>query len=387
MTRLWTIGLAGLALAAQTPAPANPAAWQDPSPHEIRFVTVEPGVQLEVLDWAGQDTPIVLLAGSGNSAHVYDEFAPQLTRCCHPYAITRRGFGASSQPAGGYDDQRLADDVLHVLDALKIKYPVLVGHSMAGGELTTIGRQHSDRLSGLVYLDALGDPRDWPAADPAYIEAMRKLPEPPKPACSENRTSFAALQASLKCAMGVELPEAELRNTYHANADGSVAAFKTPAAVNQAIGAGQIKRDYSHISVPVLAIFEVPTDAPTRAYTDRWVANLKRSVPAAVVTNVPGAGHYVFLTREARVLSEVKQIAIFWRGYERKSVIPGIDDFVAVPILALLTLASGVGIWRGARYGAGRGVKALAITAGIGIVVLAVLFVFWIIVYYASGGH
>jgi len=143
------------------------------------------GVRLEVLDWGGSGRPVVLLAGSGNTAHVFDDFAPKLTGFCHVYGITRRGYGASSQPRPGYDDQRLADDVLKVLDTLHIQSPVLVGHSMAGGELTTLGAQHSDRLGGLVYLDALGDPRDWPASDPAYMALFRKLPapmrEPPPP--------------------------------------------------------------------------------------------------------------------------------------------------------------------------------------------------------------
>ena len=125
-------------------------------------MTVDDGVRLEVIDWGGTGRPIVLLAGSGNTAHIFDEFAPKLGDRWHTYAITRRGYGASSHPASGYDDQRLADDVLRVLDSLRIEAPVLVGHSMAGGELTTLGNQHSDRLSGLVYLDALADPEMRP---------------------------------------------------------------------------------------------------------------------------------------------------------------------------------------------------------------------------------
>src|ERR1019366_306445 len=73
----------------------EPARWQDPSKHKVYFVTVEEGVQLEVLDWGGPGRPVVLLAGSGNKAHVYDDFAPKLSDCCHVYAITRRGFGYS----------------------------------------------------------------------------------------------------------------------------------------------------------------------------------------------------------------------------------------------------------------------------------------------------
>src|SRR5207237_9925720 len=101
----------------------------------------------------------------------------------------RRGYGNSSNPPSGYDDQRLADDVLVVLNALKIRSPVLVGHSMAGGELTTLANQHSDRLAGLVYLDALGDPRDWPASDTAYMALANTLPSaavPQRPSAGES---------------------------------------------------------------------------------------------------------------------------------------------------------------------------------------------------------
>src|SRR5882757_1083798 len=78
--------------------------WRDPSKHDVRFVTVNQGVRLEVLDWGGSGRALVLLAGSGNTAHVFDDFAPKLTGGAHVYGITRRGFGASDHPASGYDD-------------------------------------------------------------------------------------------------------------------------------------------------------------------------------------------------------------------------------------------------------------------------------------------
>src|ERR1700723_2012058 len=97
--------------------------WHDPSPHTIQFVTVDENVNLEVLDWGGAGRPLVLLAGLGNTAHVFDEFAPKLTAAYHVYGITRRGFGASSAPApvlANYSADRLGEDVLAALDALKL---------------------------------------------------------------------------------------------------------------------------------------------------------------------------------------------------------------------------------------------------------------------------
>ncbi len=68
------------------------------SPHTVQMVPVGEGVSLEVLDWGGTGRPLVLLAGLGDTAHVFDTFAPKLTGRYHVYGITRRGRGASSAP-------------------------------------------------------------------------------------------------------------------------------------------------------------------------------------------------------------------------------------------------------------------------------------------------
>ena len=126
-----------------------PAA-HDSSPHQVQMVTVDEGVRLEVLDWGGTGRPIILLTGLGDTAHVFDDFALKLNTANHVYGITRRGFGASSKPASGFDADRLGDDVLGVAAALKLSRPVLVGHSIAGEELSSVGSRHPDRVAGLV---------------------------------------------------------------------------------------------------------------------------------------------------------------------------------------------------------------------------------------------
>lgn len=304
--------------------------WRDLSPHTSRMVTVDHGVQLEMLDWGGTGRPLVLLTGSGHTAHVYDDFAPKLTDCCHVYGITRRGYGISSRPEGGYDDQRLAEDVFQALEAAQIPAPILVGHSMAGGEMTTLGRRHPDRVSAVVYMDALGDLEDEPPADPEFAALSKKMPPNfrPSPICSpRDRSTFTGFRLAQACDLGfvAPIPESELRNQFDADGD-RIGSVRSPDWVSRAIGQGQVfRRDYSNIRVPVLALIELPAHRPTdkipaneeerkvvdafnsrgRVLVNRWIDKVKRHVADVRVVDIPGGGHYLFLTREADVLREI----------------------------------------------------------------------------------
>ena len=61
---------------------------------------------------------------------------------------------------------------------------MLVGHSIAGDELTWLGGHHPERFSGLVYLDAAYDRSGDPKAPAAVrLRELNRLlpPEPPIP--------------------------------------------------------------------------------------------------------------------------------------------------------------------------------------------------------------
>jgi len=304
--------------------------WHDPSKHSVQFVTVEKGVRLEVLDWGGTGRPVVLLAGSGNTAHIFDDFAERLSgACCHVYGITRRGFGASTHPDSGYDQQRLADDLVQVLDALKLAAPVLAGHSMSGEELTTLGDEHSDRLAGLVYLDATADPTDYPGSSAAYMALFNKLPAAVRANGSElgasDLRSFQAFHDFKVRQNGFEYPEAQLRASFDQNPDGSVGSYNTSNKVHNAIGRGALPRDYSRIGVPILALFSSLSinyryqpkdaqeraaieefDAATKVYVDRYKKNLLKAKGGVRMVDLPQADHYLFLSNEADVLREMR---------------------------------------------------------------------------------
>jgi non-heme chloroperoxidase len=303
--------------------------WHDPSPHKWQLVTVEPGIHLEVLDWGGKGRAVVLLAGSGNTAHVFDEFAPKLAQSCHVYGITRRGYGISSHPDSGYSEERLANDVLQVIDRLKLVKPVLMGHSMSGEEMTRLGHEHSDHLAGLIYLDAADDPTDFPASSPAYMALFRNLPEgartpPPEPTKTDLKSFHAFYNWQLKH-RDITFPESELHNQFDENPDGSVGEFKTSDKIHRAIGDGAQKRDYSNIRVPILAFFPAiggdskyqpkndeeraamkAFDDATAVYVNRYKQNLLKAPGGVRIVDLQKANHYVFLSNVPDVLRETQ---------------------------------------------------------------------------------
>jgi non-heme chloroperoxidase len=171
-----------LLLSFAKPVLSQSAAWVDPVPRHIQFVAVEKNVKLEVLDWGGSGTPIILLAGGGDRALVFDDFAPKLAANYHVYGITRRGFGASGYAPPDNISDRLGEDVLKVIDALKLKSPVLAGHSFAGAEMRWIANHDPQRVAGLIYLDA-GYSYAFDNGKGASVMALQALhaPQPPAP--------------------------------------------------------------------------------------------------------------------------------------------------------------------------------------------------------------
>lgn len=64
-----------------------------PNRPRVQFVTVNEGVSLEVLDRGGTGSPQVWLAGSGNTAHVFDGFVGRLVPLGACVWVIRRSFG------------------------------------------------------------------------------------------------------------------------------------------------------------------------------------------------------------------------------------------------------------------------------------------------------
>jgi pimeloyl-ACP methyl ester carboxylesterase len=147
------------------------------------------------------------------------------------------------------------------MDAMSVNRPVVIGHSFAGEELHVLGARYSERIAGVVYLDAAfnrGDSSD----DEAYNAVAKTMPSAPGPE-PRDRASFAAWRAYLEKTQGGAGPEAHLRARFRTNPDGTVGDQWAPdLPIRQEI-TKEMRAAYSPynpepIRVPAVAIYAVP---------------------------------------------------------------------------------------------------------------------------------
>jgi non-heme chloroperoxidase len=326
---------------------------------KTQFVEVQPDVKLEVLEWGGTGRNLVLLAGLGSTAHVFDSLGPKLAVHYHVIGITRRGFGQSSAPQSGYDPKRLGDDVVAVLDSLHLADPVLVGHSIAGEELTAISTYHQGRAAALVYLDAGAPFALYNPKHGDYIPALAQIKDelsalqkdpfddglisktlmdmallqanlaelrgevecgpPPSPKASD-LASISAFQNYMKGYYGGIIPEVEVRQNFRIGEDGRVGEWLGHGYANQSV---MLEEERFHfIETPLLAIFSYPsapspgrTSDPAKlaacraTETSREEAQFAifREQPHAKMVVIPNATHFIFLSREEEVISQISE--------------------------------------------------------------------------------
>ncbi|MFL0195851.1 alpha/beta fold hydrolase [Clostridium sp. WILCCON 0269] len=98
------------------------------------YVAVEPGVKVYVEDVnPNGNKTIVFLHGWPGDHNLFEyqfNILPKNGYRC--IGIDQRGFGKSDKPFTGYDYNRLADDVRHVVGTLQLKDFTLAGHSTGG---------------------------------------------------------------------------------------------------------------------------------------------------------------------------------------------------------------------------------------------------------------
>lgn len=267
-------------------------------PRDVRLEGSD-GLSLHALEWSHEGTPMILIHGFGNEAHIWDDFAP----CVAPYyrvlALDHRGHGDSGWAGNGdYDHETMVRDVEAATKALGIERLVLVGHSLGGRITTLFAGRHGDRVAGVVLVDV------GPELDARGVTRIRTD-------VASNRTPTFASVDEYATALSLAYPagqtDAILRMAVHGlrqRADGRYE-LKVDPALRGALGdeetpeaAAERERamtraqwdSLARIPCPALVVRGAASDVLSAETADRMVDEVLQNGSLAVVAQ---AGHSV----------------------------------------------------------------------------------------------
>jgi 3-oxoadipate enol-lactonase len=205
-----------------------------------------------------------------------------------------RGAGFSDAPEQGYTMAAYADDMVRLLDRLRIERAVIAGHSMGGYVVLELLRRHRERVMGLILVDtrAEADTPEGRRGRDALIDVAR------------TQGGAAVAEHLLPRLLGRSTQQTQPQLVEQVRE----MARRTP--VQGIIGALTAMRDRPD-STPHLGAIDVPTlvvvGEEDELTPPAGARALTAAIPLAAMTTIPGAGHLAPLeapTAVSRVIAE-----------------------------------------------------------------------------------
>jgi len=150
-----------------------------------KFFKTSDGIRIHYLE-VGSGRPIVFIPGWTMPAWIWQKQIDEFSKKYHVVAVDPRSQGESDKPNYGHLPEIRARDYKELVDHLGLKQPVLVGWSMACGELAKYAEQYgTDNVGGFVLVDGFISDDSSPelvAAVPGWMNQLqqdrRKQAEP-----------------------------------------------------------------------------------------------------------------------------------------------------------------------------------------------------------------
>lgn len=247
-------------------------------------------------DW-GKGQPVVFLSSISLSSTMWGSHMIALIkeglRCI---ALDRRGHGRSDDPGLGYDFDTMADDLAALINRLDLQQVVLVGHSMACGEIIRyLSRHGSSRISRIILaspctpflLKAADNPQ---GLDPAMVEGL-----------------YQAIQVDYpKWLVDISLsyfgPDVSADSVAHIKIISTLCSLQAVIGCNHANLTADFREELTRIDVPALIIHgDADVFSPIHLTGQRTAALIKGSR----MTIYEGAPHGLFLSHKEKLIADI----------------------------------------------------------------------------------
>jgi aminoacrylate hydrolase len=228
---------------------------------------------------SGRGEPLLLVPGLSGQGSFWSPQVADFSRDFHVVVHDHRGAGQSTHSRITYSVEQMADDVLRLMDALRIEAAHLVGHSTGGAIGQVIALEHPQRLRSLV-LSAT-----WAGPDPYFRRVFESRKE-----VLETLGLEAYLRASALFLMPpawVSANDRALTEQHHA-ALTSAAPIEVMTSRIDAIVRHDRRARLGEIRVPTLVIVAQDDMITPRFYSDE----LANRVPGAKLVVLDGGGHF-----------------------------------------------------------------------------------------------
>jgi pimeloyl-ACP methyl ester carboxylesterase len=265
------------------------ARWRD-------GVTTLGGLRFHYLDWGTSGLPpILLLHGGAQTAHSWDEVAPDLARDHHVLALDQRGHGDTDWAPEGYRRDDFVGDVRAFLDDRGWPGATVIALSLGGLNAIAFAAAHPERARGLVVVDVA------PTVERSGTDAIRR---------QLGVFEFASFEEAVERAHAFN-PRRSLENLRERL---SHSLRKTPEGrftykFDPGIAAAGIERDFTslwddvrRLRCPTLLVRGAESPILARETAERF----RRELAGAEVAEVAGAGHSVMGDNPAGFLAAVR---------------------------------------------------------------------------------
>jgi pimeloyl-ACP methyl ester carboxylesterase len=244
-----------------------------------QFVTLSHGIVHVRSAGPEQGRPVLLVHGFSVPSYVFDQASADLAAA--GYRVIRfdlYGRGWSDRPDVDYDRELFANQLLELMDTLKIRRADLLGLSMGGAIVGRFAAEHPERVRSLVLMAPFTHPRDIGAmAWPGVGEWMMRVSYLPKMAASQ-REDFAHPE---------RVPGWAARFQPQMRYDGFGRAILS--TMRELIPQSSLP-DFQKVGKSGLPVLLVWGDADrTVPYAEH--ADVQRAIPQAQLLALPGQGH------------------------------------------------------------------------------------------------